>query len=274
MKIDSLLTGLHEFITDVVFKNVPKLILALVVLWIGLKLIKVLAKGIKKLMQRRNVDVSLQDFLCSLVDIALKVLLIITVMGMIGIQMTSFIAVIGAAGLAVGMALQGTLQNFAGGVIVLLMRPYRVGDFIEQGGISGTVSHIQIFNTTLNTPDNKVIIVPNTELATKTLINYSTSDTRRADIKVGIAYGESIESARATMLEIAKNCSMVLADPAAMVCVTTLDDSAIKLELRVWVKQEHYWDTLSELNQAVYEKFQSKGIKIPYNQLDVHVVKE
>ena len=165
MKIESLLAGLQQFITDVVFKNVPKLILALVVLWIGLKLIKVLVKGIKKIMKRRSVDESLQDFLCSLVDIALKVLLIITVMGMIGIQMTSFIAVIGAAGLAVGMALQGTLQNFAGGVIILLMRPYRVGDYIEQGGIAGTVSHIQIFNTTLTTPDNKIIIVPNTELA-------------------------------------------------------------------------------------------------------------
>lgn len=269
MKIESLLAGLQQFITDVVFKNVPKLLLALVVLWIGLKLIKVLVKGIKKIMKRRSVDESLQDFLCSLVDIALKVLLIITVMGMIGIQMTSFIAVIGAAGLAVGMALQGTLQNFAGGVIILLMRPYRVGDYIEQGGIAGTVSHIQIFNTTLTTPDNKIIIVPNTELATKTLINYSTSETRRVDIKVGIAYGESIENARNIMLEIAKNYPAVLADPAAMVCVANLGESAINLELRVWVKQEHYWDTLSELHQIVYEKFQTKGIKIPHNQMYV-----
>lgn len=274
MEIASLWNGLQEFITNVVFKNIPKLLIALVVLWVGLKLIKLLVKGIRKLMSKRSVDVSLQEFLCSLVDIALKVLLVITVMGMIGIQMTSFIAVIGAAGLAVGMALQGTLQNFAGGVIILLLRPYRVGDFIEQGAIAGVVKSIQIFSTTLTTPDNKTIIVPNTELATKTLVNHSTSDIRRADIKVGIAYGESVEVARNSMLEIAKNCDMVLSDPAAMVCVTALAESAINLELRVWVKQEHYWDTLSLLNQVVYERFKEKNIKIPYNQLDVHLVKE
>ena len=262
------------FLEDVVFHHLPRLIVALIVLWVGLKLIKVLCKYLDKSMTKKKVDVSLKAFLISVIDIALKALVIVTVLSMVGIKMTSFIAMLGAAGLAVGMALQGTLQNFAGGVIVLLLRPYRVGDFIEQGGISGTVKSIQIFNTVLNTPDNKVIIVPNTELATKTLINYSKSETRRVDINVGIAYGESIDKARDAMLKIADGYADVLKDPAAAVVVTSLAESSVNLSLRVWVKNDNYWSSMNDLTKAVYDKFNEMNITIPFNQLDVHVINE
>ena len=160
--MEELLKKGSEFLVNVLYKNVPQIIIALIVLWVGLKLIKALDKFLNKLFKKKSIDISLASFIVSLLDMTLKVLLIISVLSMIGIEVTSFIAVLGAAGLAVGMALQGTLQNFAGGVIVLLLKPYKVGDFIEQGSFSGVVKSIQIFNTVLSTPDNKIIIIPNT----------------------------------------------------------------------------------------------------------------
>lgn len=272
MNVQSLWASLGDFTRDVLFKDVPRIIIALIVLWIGLKLIKLVTKAMKKMLDRRNVDVSLQSFLLSMTDIALKVMVVIAVLGMVGIQTTSFIAVLGAAGLAVGMALQGTLQNFAGGVIILLLKPFKVGDYIDSAGVQGTVKHIQIFNTVVETPDKKLVIAPNTDLATKTLVNYSRSENRRVDVKVGIAYGESVDSARAALLELAKSYSKVIEEPAPMVVVTALADSAVSLELRVWVKNADYWDTFFYLNQAVYDKLNAVGISIPFNQMDVHII--
>lgn len=272
MNVQSLWGSLGEFTHDVLFKEVPKIIIALIILWIGLKLIKLVVKAMKKMLDRRNVEVSLQSFLLSMTDIALKAMVVIAVLGMVGIQTTSFIAVLGAAGLAVGMALQGTLQNFAGGVIILLLKPFKVGDYIDSAGVQGTVKHIQIFNTIVETPDKKMVIAPNTDLATKTLVNYSRSENRRVDIKVGIAYGESVDSARAALLELAKSYSKVIEEPAPMVVVTALADSAVSLELRVWVKNADYWDTFFYLNQAVYDKLNAVGISIPFNQMDVHII--
>lgn len=272
MSVQSLWDSLGEFTHDVLFKEVPKIIIALIVLWIGLKLIKLVVKAMKKMLDRRNVEVSLQSFLLSMTDIALKAMVVIAVLGMVGIQTTSFIAVLGAAGLAVGMALQGTLQNFAGGVIILLLKPFKVGDYIDSAGVQGTVKHIQIFNTIVETPDKKMVIAPNTDLATKTLVNYSRSENRRVDIKVGIAYGESVDSARTALLELAKSYSKVIEEPAPMVVVTALADSAVSLELRVWVKNADYWDTFFYLNQAVYDKLNAVGISIPFNQMDVHII--
>ena len=254
------------------FKDVPRIVIALIVLWIGLKIIKLIIKAMRKMMERRNVEVSLQSFLLSMTDIALKVMVVIAILGMIGIETTSFIAVLGAAGLAVGMALQGTLQNFAGGVIILLLKPFRVGDYIESAGVQGTVKNIQIFNTIVETPDKKMVIAPNTDLATKTLVNYSRSENRRVDIKVGIAYGESVDNARNALLELAKSYPLVVDDPAPAVVVTALADSAVSLELRVWAKNADYWDTFFYLNQAVYDKLNEKGISIPFNQMDVHII--
>lgn len=275
--MEHLIEAGKTFLSDVIFKNIPKIIVALLILWIGWKLIKFLNKTLKHVFEKRNVDGSLQSFLLSLIDIVLKVLLILTVMGMIGIQATSFVAILGAAGLAVGMALQGTLQNFAGGVIILLLKPYRVGDFIEQGAFCGSVKEIQIFNTVLTTPDNKLIVIPNSQLATNSLTNYTRMEHRRVDVNVGIAYGESVDKAREVILEIAQNHPLTLAAPEGpdnpVVVLTQLGASSVDLQLRVWVKPADYWTVLFDMNQQIYEAFNAKGIEIPFNQLQVHIDK-
>ena len=272
----NLLDGLKTFCHDILFNNIPRILIALVILWIGWKLIKLLTNFLQKIFAKRNLDVSLQSFLQSLIGITLKVLLIITVADMIGIQMTSFIAILGAAGLAVGMALQGTLQNFAGGVIILILKPYKVGDFIEQGGTSGVVKEIQIFSTILQTLDNKIIIVPNTQLATGTLTNYTRAQKRRVDVSVGIAYGSDVEQARRVLLDLANAHPDVFkegADAPAVVC-TSLGSSSVDLQLRVWVATENYWPVSSALTQGVYEALGKNGIEIPFNQLQVHINKD
>ena len=272
----NLLQGLKSFCHDVLFNNIPRILIALVILWIGWKLIKLLTNFLQKIFAKKNLDVSLQSFLQSLIGITLKVLLIITVADMIGIQMTSFIAILGAAGLAVGMALQGTLQNFAGGVIILILKPYKVGDFIEQGGTSGVVKEIQIFSTVLQTVDNKIIIVPNTQLATGTLTNYTRANKRRVDIPVGIAYGSDVEQTRRVLLDLANAHPDVFkegADAPAVVC-TSLGSSSVDLQLRVWVATENYWPVSSNLTQGVYEALGKNGIEIPFNQLQVHINKD
>lgn len=270
--VQQLFSGKGDFLNELLFKDIPRIIIALIVLWIGLKVIKLLIKGLKKILDKRNVDASLQSFLSSISDIALKVMLIITIMGMVGIQTTSFIAVLGAAGLAVGMALQGTLQNFAGGVIILLLKPFRVGDYIEVNGIQGNVVQIQIFNTIVKTLDQKVIIVPNTDLATKMLTNYSSSDVRLISIPVGIAYGSNIEEARKALLDLAASYELALNDPAPCVVVTELAESSVNLQVRFWAKNENYWAAVFYMNEHVYNTLNAAGIEIPFNQLDVHVV--
>lgn len=259
------------FFTDVLLANVPRIIIALVLLWVGFKLVNYLTKMVRKLMHARDMEKSLQDFLGSLIGIILKVLIIMSVMQMIGVAVTSFIAILGAAGLAIGMALQGTLQNFAGGVIILLLKPFKVGDYIEQGSNSGSVMSIQIFNTVLNTPDNKIVIVPNSQLATNSLINYTKSETRRVDVSIGISYGESIDKARKVMLNLASTYPVILQEPAPpVVHVTSLGESSVNLQMRMWVKTEDYWPLYFSLNQAVYDEFNKQGIEIPFNQLSVH----
>ena len=271
-----LLIGLMDFFNDVLFQNLPRIIIALLILWIGWKLIKWLDKLLLKIFTKKNLDVSLNSFLRSIIIIALKVLLVITVASMIGIQMTSFIAILGAAGLAVGMALQGTLQNFAGGVIILLLKPYKVGDYIEQGGISGIVKEIQVFNTLLITLDNKVIVVPNTQLATNTLTNYTRSEKRRVDVNVGIAYGEDINKARKVLVDLAMSHPDVLKDEAdaPTVAVLELGASSINLQLRAWTKTENYWGVMGALTQGTYETLKENQIEIPFNQLQVHIDKD
>ena len=249
-----------------------KFILALVVLVVGLLVIKGIKKGMVKLMRKGNVNESLIPFLRSMANILLKVMLVISVMGMVGIQMTSFIAVLGAAGLAVGLALQGTLQNFAGGVMILLFKPYEVGHFIEAVGHMGTVKEIQIFTTVLTTPDNRKVIIPNSPLATSSLINYSAMPIRRIDFSFGIGYGDSIDSAKDILLKLANDDSRVLKeDNPPMVAVEALADSSVNLKLRTWVKSEDYWDLFFEMTENVKKAFDKKGISIPFPQTDVHV---
>lgn len=260
-----------DVVKDMIIKYGLELIYAVVVLIIGLWVIKMAMKGVNKLMKKRNIDASLQPFLTSVLNMLLKALLGITVLSMLGIEMTSFIALLGAAGLAVGMALSGTLQNFAGGVMILSFRPFNVGDFIEAQGYSGSVKSIQIFNTILTTPDNKTIIIPNGPLSNNSLINFSTQTTRRIDWTFGIGYGDNTEDAQKLLVELMLADDRILKDPAPFVGVSELADSSVNFATRAWVKPEDYWGVFFDMNQKVYNQFNAKGINIPFPQMDVHM---
>ena len=248
-----------------------KLLLALLTLIVGLWLIGKLNKGLNKLFKARDFDQTLQTFLSSLVGLTLKALLLISVISMVGVQMTSFIAILGAAGLAVGMALSGTTQNFAGGVMLLIFKPIKVGDYIEAQGHAGTVKEIQIFNTILNTPDKKTIIIPNGGLSTGSMINYSTEPVRRLAWTFGISYNDSIDKAREIIMEILNAEERIHQDPAPFVGLVNLGDNSVDLVTRVWVDAANYWPLFFEINEKVKKAFDAKGISIPFPQRDVHI---
>ena len=249
----------------------PKLVGAIIVLIIGLWLSKKITQTFGKLLEKRKVDVSLIPFLKNLVGILLKVLVLLTVMGMIGVQMTSFIAILGAASLAVGMALSGTLQNFAGGVIILIFKPISVGDFIEAQGFTGTVKEIGIFTTVLNTLDNKVVIIPNGPLSTGALINYSKEPLRRVDWSFGIAYGDNMDDFKKAIQDFISEDERILKDPAHFIGLSELGASSVNFAVRAWVKAEDYWGVFFDMNEKVYKRFNSYNLNIPFPQMDVHV---
>ena len=271
MKLD--LNSLLEQLVQLVYTYGPKLVGAILVYIIGSMVIKWMGRSFGRLMDKRDTDESLKPFLKSLVNVLLRTLLIISVLGMLGVQMTSFIAILGAAGLAVGMALSGTLQNFAGGVIVLLFKPYRVGDFIEAQGFLGNVKEIQIFSTILTTGDNKTVIIPNGPLSTGSLINYSKEPMRRVDFTFGIAYGDSVEMARKVLLRVIAKDKRIQKDPQPFIGLGALSDSSVDLTVRVWVMNEDYWAVFFDLNESVYNAFSEEGISIPFPQMDVHLQK-
>jgi len=249
----------------------PKLVGAIIVLIIGLWAISLIGKLINRMLDKREVDPTLKPFVKALISATLKVLLAISVIGMLGVQMTSFIALIGAIGLAIGMALSGTLQNFAGGVMILLFKPFKVGDYVEAQGHDGIVSEIQIFNTILKSLDNKTIIIPNGGLSTGSMINYTTEPIRRVDWKFGIAYGDNTEQAKKTIMKLIEEDSLVLKDPAPFVEVSELGDSSVNFDARAWVKTENYWDVYFPMHEKIYNEFNSTGLNIPFPQMDVHV---
>ncbi len=249
----------------------PKLLLAILFLVVGFIIIKSINNLLMKIMERRELDSSLRHFLKTLSSILLKTLLIISVMSMIGVEMTSFIAVIGAAGLAVGLALQGTLQNFAGGVLILILKPFNVGDYIETQGHAGTVKEIQIFNTILKTPDNKTIIVPNSPVATNSLINYSTEPRRRVDFSFGIGYNDDIDKAKSVLKSIIEADSRILNDPEPFIAVGELADSSVNFTVRVWVESVDYWPVHFDMIEKVKKEFDNQNISIPFPQQDVHL---
>jgi small conductance mechanosensitive channel len=249
-----------------------KFVMAIVVLIAGLIVIRWITRALVRIMKKGNINPSLIPFLKTLTNIGLKAMLIISVMGMVGIQMTSFIAVLGAAGLAVGLAMQGTLQNFAGGVMILLFKPYEVGHFIEAQGYMGTVKEIQIFTTVLTTPDNRKVIIPNSPLATGSIINYSAMPIRRIDFSFGIGYGDDIDKAKDILLKMAQKDDRVLKDEnPPIVVVEALADSSVNLKLRTWVKSEDYWDLFFDTTEHVKKQFDAAGISIPFPQQDVHL---
>ncbi len=263
--------GLWQKVLELATSYGIKLILAIIVLIIGLRIIKSLTKGLTRVLRKSDVSESLIPFLRSLTSVGLKVLLFISILGMVGVEMTSFIAVLGAAGLAVGLSLQGTLQNFAGGVIILLFKPYKVGDYIETQGYAGTVKEIQIFTTIMHTPDNKVIIIPNSPIATGSLINYSAQETRRVDFKFGIGYGDDIEKAKKVLNDIVNKHEKVMKEPAPFVRVVELADSSVNFAVRAWANSSDYWDVYFDITEQVKKNFDKEGISIPFPQSDVHI---
>ncbi len=260
---------------DYVIQYGPNLIGGIIFLFIGLWIVKKIANGVNKVMEKRDMDPSLRPFLKSLILNLLRVLVVVSVMGMIGIEMTSFIAILGAAGLAVGMALSGTLQNFAGGVMILIFKPYTVGDVIEAGGFIGSVSEIQIFNTILKTWDNKTIIVPNAQLSNNSITNYSTEGTRKVEWVFGIGYGDDIDKAKSIIEKTVFSDDRVMDEPGSyFINLSELGDSSVNFKVRALVNSDDYWQVLFDMNERVKKAFDKEGISIPFPQRDVHLFQE
>jgi small conductance mechanosensitive channel len=249
---------------NLLFLYVPKIITALLILIIGLFLIKLIIKSAKKVMLNKHVDSTLQKFSTNFLGWGLKVLLIITVISQLGIATTSFAAIIAAAGLAIGLALQGSLGNFAGGVLIMIFKPIKIGDFIEAQGQSGTVKEIDIFITKLNTTDNKEIIIPNGALSNGTIVNHSTEDTRRVDFIFGVGYDADIKKTKKVLFSVINAHPLVLKEPATAVNVSELGDSSISFFTRGWVKKEDYWTVKFDIMEQTKEALDAAGIEIPY----------
>ena len=246
------------------------ILLAAVIFIAGRFLISVINRLVAQMMERRKIDATIQSFLRSFINILLTILLLISVVSALGVNTTSFAALLASAGVAVGMALSGNLQNLAGGLIILLFKPYKVGDYVDAQGVSGTVKEIQIFHTVLVTPDNKIIYVPNGSLSSGSVTNYSLSQLRRVDWTVGVEYGTEIEKVRQTVLDLIKKDSRILTDPAPFIALSALADSSVNITIRVWVKNEDYWGVFFDMNQNIYEVFNREGISFPFPQVTVH----
>lgn len=248
------------------------ILIAVVILIIGFRLAKLFSKMTKRILEKRDSDKGLISFMGGLVGGLVKVLTLITAFSQLGIEMTSFIAILGAAGLAIGMAFSGTLSNLAGGVMLLIFKPIKVGEFIDAQGEMGTVSEIQIFHTVLLTTDNKTVIIPNGSLANGNIVNFTRQDRRRVDFQFGFGYGEDLKLAKETIMEIINSHPKVLKDPEPMVRLGELADSSVNLTVRLWSMKEDYWDIHYYVNENVYEKFNEiDGLSIPFPQVDVHM---
>lgn len=250
-----------------------QIIAALIIFLVGRLLISLVNKLVAKLLSRRHVDAGVQSFVKSFVNILLTILLIVAIISKLGVDTTSFAALLASAGVAVGMALSGNLQNFAGGLIILLFRPFKVGDFIECQGVSGAVKEIQIFHTILTSPDNKVIYVPNGGLSSGNIINYSREATRRVDWTFTFEYGEDYNKVESVINRLIAADDRILNTPAPFVNLIALADSSVNVVVRVWVKSEDYWDVFFSMNKAVYATFNKEGINFPFPQLTIHQAK-
>lgn len=263
-----------ESMQPVATSLVVNVVIALVIFVIGRFIAGVVKNLVIKGMKARGVDETLQGFLGSLIYVAIVAFAAIAALGQLGIETTSFVAIIGAAGLAVGLALQGSLSNFASGVLILIFRPFKAGDFIEAGGEAGVVENIQIFTTNMKTGDNKAVIVPNSQIMGGTITNYSTKDTRRVDFTFGVSYDDDLDKARSTILDVLSQDERILAEPAApFVVVGELADSSVNFTVRVWVKSADYWGVFFDNTEAMKKRFDKEGISFPFPQQDVHVHK-
>ena len=247
------------------------LLAALAIFIVGRIVVGLVVRAIRIAMRKNEVDKTLERFACNLIRWALMIVVIIAAISQIGIQTTSFIAIFGAAGLAVGLALQGSLSNFAAGVLIVLFRPYKVGDWVEAAGISGTVEQVQILTTILNTGDNKRVIVPNSQIMESIITNYSANDTRRVDLVVGVGYDDDLDKVRTTLEDIIAAEARVLAEPKHQIAVMELADSSVNFVVRPWVKTSDYWGVHFALTEAIKKRFDEEGISIPFPQRDVHL---
>ena len=271
-EVDNLVKASQTWI-PMIMEYGSRVLLALLTLALGWWIINKVSARLGKLVGLRNADLALQGFISTLANIVLKVLLMVSVASMIGIETTSFVAAIGAAGLAIGLALQGSLANFAGGVLILMFRPFRIGDWIEAQGVAGTVDSIQIFHTVLRTGDNKTVIIPNGSLSNGLITNTNRQPTRKVVFDVGVDYEADLQKAREVLLELAKD-PRVLADPAAVAVVSTLGDSSITVSLRCWTKTADYWDVVFMLNELARDRLKAAGIDIPFPQRVIRVMQE
>ncbi len=248
-----------------------QVISAIVIFVIGRWVAKIVSNLVRRMMRKANIDQTLRRFTASMVYIGLLAFVVLAALGQLGIQTTSFIAVVGAAGLAVGLALQGSLANFAAGFLMIIFKPFGVGDYIEGAGVAGTVEDIQIFTTTLKTPDNKIIIVPNAKLTDDNIINWTVKGTRRVDMVFGIGYGDDIDKAKRIMEEVLAQDDRVLKDPAPQVAVLELADSSVNFVVRPWVKSGDYWSVYFDTIEKMKKVLDANGINIPFPQRDVHI---
>ncbi len=246
-------------------------VIALVIFYVGRIVARMLQKGIRRLMQTREMDKILETFVANLAYWSIMIFVIIAAINQVGVQTTSLIAVMGAAGLAVGLALQGSLSNFAAGVLIVIFRPYRVGDWVEAAGISGSVEQVQILTTILKTGDNKQIIVPNSQIMGSIITNYSANDTRRVDMVIGVSYDDDIDKVRATIQALVDADSRIMKDPACTITVAALADSSVNFNVRPWVKTGDYWAVMFDLTEAIKKRFDEEGISFPFPQQDVHL---
>lgn len=255
--------------------EVGKDILAAVIIYIvGRFIIKQISKLVSKLLEKRKLEISVQTFLKSLLNILLNLILAFAIISKLGVETTSFAAILASAGVAVGMALSGNLSNFAGGLIILVFKPFKVGDYIDGPNASGTVKEIQIFHTILATTDNRIIYVPNGALSSNAITNYSKQETRRAEWVFGVEYGEDFEKVKAVLERIIAADTRILNTPAPFIGLGELSASSVDIKVRVWTKSEDYWDVYFDMNKIVYDTFNKEGIGFPFPQLTVHQAKD
>jgi len=260
-------------ITEMALNYAPQVLIALLSLVVGFWVIGWITKKIAEVMEKSNVDATIRPFLVSLVNVGLKILLLLSVASMFGVQTTSFIAILGAMAFAVGMALQGSLGNFASGVMILLFKPYKVGDLVEVQGNTGVVSEIQIFNTLLLTPDNKKVILPNSVVTSGAIINISGQGIIRVDMTFGIGYGDNIKLARSVIQKVSDDCEFILKDREPDIFVSELADSSVNFAVRPWCKSEHFWDVYFYMHENIKIQLDHNNISIPFPQMDVHMQK-
>lgn len=258
-----------KYFNQIIVSYGSKILLAAATLVIGLYAIKKIVGVLSRRFSKIGLEKSLQSFSISFTNIGLKILLVVTIASMLGVEMTSFVAILGSAGLAVGLALQGSLSNFAGGVLILILKPFKVGDYIETSGHSGTVSEIQVFYTILNTGDNKKVIIPNSNISNGSVINYSANATRRVDLTVGIDYDENIERVKKVFIKIIESNPLILKEPVPQILVGEHGDSSVNLYVRVWCENKDYWKIYFELMEKVKIEFDKESINMPYPQVEV-----